>query len=64
MSSNGKPDGLSGRHLETLNQGYQHGKTLLGANKGPDRESVKSDLRSVKSEYDYSAKKKFVDVLG
>ena len=40
-------------------------EAVPGAKEGPaDRESVKSDLRSMKSEYDYGAKKKFVEVQG
>ena len=63
--------------LESLN-GYNHNKTLLGTKTefkpesliynqtdfkqdGPRRDD---DLRSLKSEYDYAHKKKFVDVLG
>jgi hypothetical protein len=37
---------------------------LTSANKDKKEESIKEDLRSVKSEYDYGVKKKFVDVLG
>jgi hypothetical protein len=62
--------------LDNLN-GHHHNKTLLGTNgfkpesliynqtdfkqDGPRRDE---DLRSLKSEYDYAHKKKFVDVLG
>lgn len=68
--------GLKNSDLDSLN-GYNHNKTLLGTNgfkpesliynqtdykqDGPRRDE---DLRSLKSEYDYAHKKKFVDVLG
>ena len=64
------PSGLSLKDIEGLNAKFNHGKTLLTSGIQKE-ESVRSkkhekpdDLRSVKSEYDYSAKKKFVDVLG
>ena len=45
---------------------FEHGKTLLNNRAGLDRESsqMEEDLRSLRSEYDYGSKKKFVDVLG
>lgn len=45
---------------------FQHGKTILNNRSGLDTESrqVEEDLRSLRSEYDYGSKKKFVDVLG
>ena len=45
---------------------FEHGKTLL-SNKGArdnDSRKVEEDLRSLRSEFDYGSKKKFVDVLG
>jgi hypothetical protein len=53
--------GIQGKDLESLNKMYNHEKTY-----GEKKESVANneDLRSLKSEYDYGAKKKFVDVLG
>jgi hypothetical protein len=52
--------GIHGNDLEIMNQMYNHEKSL--------KENVKTegndDLRSLRSEYDYGAKKKFVDVLG
>ena len=43
---------------------FEHGKTLLN-NKAPQNaEKVEEDLRSLRSEFDYGSKKKFVDVLG
>eukprot|EP00356_Strombidium_inclinatum_P014304 CAMPEP_0170481338 /NCGR_PEP_ID=MMETSP0208-20121228/1820_1 /TAXON_ID=197538 /ORGANISM="Strombidium inclinatum, Strain S3" /LENGTH=91 /DNA_ID=CAMNT_0010754025 /DNA_START=201 /DNA_END=476 /DNA_ORIENTATION=+ len=63
--------GLRAGDLESLNASqlaghggsYSHNKTLLQAKK-EDGRSEKEDLRSIKSEYDYGAKKKFVDVIG
>jgi hypothetical protein len=44
---------------------FEHGKTLLNNRAGLDRDSqMEEDLRSLRSEYDYGSKKKFVDVLG
>lgn len=45
---------------------FEHGKTLLNNRAGLDTESrqVEEDLRSLRSEFDYGSKKKFVDVLG
>ena len=45
---------------------FEHGKTLLNNRAGLDTQSrqVEEDLRSLRSEYDYGSKKKFVDVLG
>ena len=62
----GGAGGLTGKDLASLNDDkYKHGKTLLGAaNKNETASQKGDDLRSVKSEYDYGSKKKFVDVLG
>lgn len=64
--NNLNPSGLTNKDLDNLQQGFNHGKTLLtSANKEKSEPSVRQDdLRSVKSEYDYGAKRKFVDVLG
>ena len=45
---------------------FEHNKTLLNNRAGIDTQSRKmeEDLRSLRSEYDYGSKKKFVDVLG
>ena len=45
---------------------FEHGKTLLNNRAGFEDQSrqVEEDLRSIRSEYDYGSKKKFVDVLG
>ena len=45
---------------------FEHGKTLLNNRAGLDDQSrqVEEDLRSIRSEYDYGSKRKFVDVLG
>ena len=45
---------------------FEHGKTLLNNRAGLDSQSrkVEEDLRSLRSEFDYGSKKKFVDVLG
>lgn len=52
--------GIQGKDLDNMNQKYNHENTY--------RENVKTDgnedLRSLRSEYDYGTKKKFVDVLG
>lgn len=66
--NNLNPSGLSQKDIEGLNAKFNHGKTLLTSGIQKE-ESVRSnnkpdDLRSVRSEYDYGAKKKFVDVLG
>jgi len=47
-------------------EAYEHGKTLLNNRNGLDNQSrqVEEDLRSMRSEFDYGSKKKFVDVLG
>ena len=47
-------------------QAFEHGKTLLeNSNLKPEpAKPVEDDLRSLRSEYDYGSKKKFVDVLG
>jgi hypothetical protein len=52
--------GIQGKDLETLNLLYNHEKSY----KEKQQEMPNDDLRSLKSEYDYGAKKKFVDVLG
>lgn len=58
--------GLTGKDLASLDgDKYKHGKTLLGGGIKKETASQKGeDLRSIKSEYDYGSKKKFVDVLG
>lgn len=47
---------------------FEHNKTILNNKGGYDRsgpvDQVEEDLRSIRSEYDYGSKKKFVDVLG
>ena len=44
---------------------FEHGKTLLNKRAGhQDQSPQEEDLRSIRSEYDYGSKKKFVDVLG
>jgi len=72
--------GLKDSDLESLNKlqsGYIHTKTLLGQTKdnsliypqtdykldGPQYQQGE-DMRSLRSEFDYSNKKKFTDVLG
>ena len=40
------------------------GRTLLNNRNGQDFAPADDDLRSLKSEYDYGSKKKFIDVLG
>ena len=40
------------------------GKTLQNNRNGEDIAMADDDLRSLKSEYDYGSKKKFIDVLG
>ena len=52
--------GIQGKDLEALNQLYQHEKSY----RDQHPQGQPEDLRSLKSEYDYGAKKKFVDVLG
>ena len=45
--------------------GSDKGKTLLNAVRARDGENrQEEDLRSMRSEYDYGSKKKFLDVLG
>jgi len=66
--SSGKNNGggLNSKDLDSLNAAkFDHGATLAGnsALRGPGPEAPE-ELRSVKSEYDYGAKKKFVDILG
>lgn len=58
--------GITGQDLASLNgEKFNHGKTLGNVSKKVETDSKKGDdLRSVKSEYDYGSKKKFVDVLG
>lgn len=56
--------GITGQDLASLNgEKFNHGKTLGGKKVETDSQKGE-DLRSVKSEYDYGSKKKFVDVLG
>ena len=64
--NNLNPSGLSNKDLDGLNSKFNHGKTLLtsGIQKEESAYGKQEDLRSVKSEYDYGAKRKFVDVLG
>lgn len=45
-------------HNQTAEE-FEHGKGLLSQK----AESQRDDLRSLRSEYDYGSKKKFVDVL-
>lgn len=52
--------GIQGKDLESLNKMYNH----EGTYREKKEESNHEDLRSLRSEYDYGAKKKFVDVLG
>lgn len=52
--------GIQGKDLESLNQMYNHSSTY----REKKEENPNEDLRSLRSEYDYGAKKKFVDVLG
>lgn len=58
--------GITMSDLNKLNSGkFQHGKTLLENQKRDDERSKKTeDLRSIRSEYDYGSKRKFVDMLG
>ena len=68
MSSGKNNGGLNSKDLDSLNaQKFDHSATLAnnggGAMRGPAQDP-NEDLRSVKSEYDYGAKKKFVDILG
>lgn len=67
MVMGGGASGLTGKDLASLSEDkFNHGKTLLGAGgmkKETDSEK-NEDLRSIRSEYDYGSKKKFVDVLG
>ena len=63
----GGGSGLTGKDLANLNDGdskFKHGKTLLGSGIKKETDSQQAEMRSVKSEYDYGSKKKFVDVLG
>ena len=66
MVMEGPRSGLSGKDLANLNdEKFKHGKTLLHAGSKQETASqMNQDMRSVKSEYDYGSKKKFVDVLG
>ena len=68
MSSGKNNGGLNSNDLDSLNHGkFDHSATLGGNGdsgpRGPGPQAP-DDLRSVKSEYDYGAKKKFVDILG
>jgi len=61
--------GLNQKDLESLNASnlggnYVHNKTLLGAKHNDEKSKYTEDLRSLRSEYDYGSKKKFVDVIG
>lgn len=58
--NSGKNNGgtLNSHDLESLNAGNARIKASDTKNNNPD------DLRSVRSEYDYGSKKKFVDILG
>jgi hypothetical protein len=52
--------GIQGKDLEGMNQMYNHEKSYKENKQNEQNE----DLRSLKSEYDYGSKRKFVDVLG
>ena len=56
----------SGARKGSNAENFEHGKTLLNNRQDLDSQSrqVEEDLRSIKSEYDYGSKKKFIDVLG
>ncbi len=59
-------DFAGGQAIHQTAEQFEHGKTLLnnrGGNDGASR-TADEDLRSLRSEYDYGAKKKFIDVLG
>ena len=61
LSGGGK--GITGKDLGELDKMYNHSNTYK--NGGDHGHSERNDdLRSIKSEYDYGAKRKFVDVLG
>ena len=64
----GGGNGLTGNDLASLDEksgNFKHGKTLLNSALKKETDSQRTgDQRSVKSEYDYGSKKKFVDVLG
>ena len=66
MVMEGPRSGLSGRDLAVLNEDkFKHANTLLSTGSKQENASRRDqDLRSIKSEYDYGSKKKFVDVLG
>ena len=58
--------GANGMAPQLSPEAFEHGKTLLNNRSGLDNQSrqVEEDLRSMRSEFDYGSKKKFVDVLG
>ena len=64
----GRKDGLSAADLQNINSSnmrrgmFDHKRTLRQGEVA--EESRRDDLRSLKSEYDYGARKKFVDILG
>ena len=60
LSGGGK--GITGKDLGELDKMYNHTNTYRQGGEGAAERN--DDLRSVKSEYDYGAKRKFVDVLG
>ena len=68
MSSAKNNGGLNSHDLDSLNaQKFDHSATLANNAEKSQRAAARDpneDLRSVKSEYDYGAKKKFVDILG
>lgn len=55
---------LTGKELESLKYGpgdvYKHENSIAGSKKPEMKEE---DLRSLRSEFDYTHKKKFTDVL-
>ena len=57
---------FAGANGMSAEQQFEHNKTLLNNRAGIDAESrrLEEDLRSLRSEYDYGSKRKFVDVLG
>jgi hypothetical protein len=62
--------GLNAKDLESLNGSqlavgnFNHKQTLQRQTDDQSRLDKQEDLRSLRSEYDYGAKKKFVDVIG
>ena len=56
--------GLTSRDLDGLAK-FDHTKTLLESQRKQTKvQDADGDLRSLRSEYDYGSKRKFVDVLG